>query len=354
MTGLFRPTRRGFGAWSLATGASLAAPAVKAQTRRLSVVVSAIYKRSFDRFVVPRMREMHGVEVVSSALLSAEALARGIAQRSSPQISLFTLDQGPWLQGKDLGLWAKFDPALVTSTRTIPAGFQDPDGHGAALFSMLTGLCYDEQALRAARAPIPESFFDMWAAPYRDRVAMPQFTNTFAFITLAYANRLLGGTDTDGFGRGFAKMRELKPNIRTFIGPLGQLIQLFQQKEIWIAFAPQLSALQASAAGLPIKWAAPKEGAVALSHFIGIPENAPNMEDAQKLANVMLAPQYQKELAETDFMVPVNTATQLSEAFKASFPVTMEMTQAAAQVPWAEYNRTRVQLAERWQREIQS
>lgn len=335
-------------------GAILSPYVARAQSKRLSVVVSAVYKRSFDRYVVPKMKELHGIDIAASALLSAEALARAIAQKDRPQISLFTLDQGPFLQGKDLGLWQPLDTGIAKNLADVGAAYRDPDGVGSALMTFMTGFCYDEGALKAAGVAPPDSFFDMWKPEFKGRIALPQFTNTFAFITLAETSRLLGQGSNAPYDAAFARMKELRPNVRTFIGPLGQLIQLFQQKEIWLAFAPQLSAMQAAATGLPIKWKAPKEGAVAASHFVAIPKGAPNAEEAQKLVDLMVSPEYQKALSETDFMVPVNAKTSLDPAFAATFPVTPDIIANAAQVPWAEYNTHRVALAERWQREIQS
>lgn len=348
-------SRRRFGALTLgaaATASTLSRPAV-AQTKRLSVVVSAVYKRSFDKFVVPKMKELHNIDVTSSALLSAEALARSIAQRAAPQISLLTLDQGPWLQGKDLGLWTEFDKKIVTHLGDIPAAYRDADGLGSSVFSNLTVMVYDAEAIKTAGLPKPDSFFDLWAPGYRNRVSIPQFTNTYAFATLAHTTRLLGNDPAVSLDSGFAKIREMKPNIRTFMGPLGQVIQLFQQKEIWLCFAPQFSAVQAAAAGLPISWALPKEGALATSHYIAIPKGAPHPEEAQKLANIMLSPESQSFLAEDAAMGAVNTRTQLPPPVAARFPAA-EAVLSAAHVPWAIYNKDRVALSERWQREIQA
>lgn len=346
-------TRRDFGQLTLgaAGGAFVAGPAI-AQAKRLSVVISAIYKRSFDKFVVPKMKELHNIEVTSSALLSAEVLARSIAQKASPQISLLSLDQGPWLQGKDLGLWADLNPKVVTNLADIPPDYRDADGMGASVFSNLTVMVYDADATKAAGLPVPDSFFDMWGAGYQNRISIPQFTNTYAFTTLARTTSLVGGDPSVSLDPGFAKLRELKPNIRTFMGPLGQVIQLFQQKEIWLCFVPQFSAAQAAAAGLPVRWALPKEGGVATAHYIAIPKGSPNPDEAQLLANFMLSPESQAFLAEDASMGAVNTKTRLSPELAAKFP-TNEAVVAAAQVPWAIYNRDRVALAERWQREMQ-
>lgn len=348
-------SRRRFGTLTLgaAAAASTLSHPVVAQTKRLSVVVSAVYKRAFDKFVVPKMKQLHNIEVASSALLSAEALARSIAQRAAPQISLLSLDQGPWLQGKDLGLWTELDTKVVTHLGDIPAAYRDTDGLGSAVFSNLTVMVYDAEAIKAAGLPKPESFFDLWAPGYKNRVSIPQFTNTYAFATLAHTTRLLGKDPAVSLDSGFAKIREMKPNIRTFMGPLGQVIQLFQQKEIWLCFAPQFSAVQAAAAGLPVSWALPKEGALATAHYIAIPKGAPNPDEAQKLANLMLSPESQSFLAEDAGMGAVNTRTQLPPPVAARFPAT-EAVISAAHVPWAIYNKDRVALSERWQREIQA
>jgi|GEM_PF-6908743 len=346
-------TRRSFGKMSLGVGATLlAAPAI-AQSKQVSAIVSAVYKPAFDAFIVPRMRDQYGIQVSSSPLLSAESLARAIAQKDKPSIDIFSLDQGPWLQGRDLGLWDKFNTSIVTNMADIPKAYQDPDGLGSAMIANLTVMVYDEAAVTKANIPAPTSFFDLWAPEYKNRVSIPQFTNTFAFATLARTTQLVGGDPSVSFDPGFDKVKEMKPNIRTFMGPLGQVVQMFQQKEIWLCFVPQFSAAQSAAAGLPIKWVVPKEGGVAMSSYIAMPKNAAKPEEAQLLANMMLSPEWQAYMAEKAAMGPVNSKTQLPDAVAKTFPSAQDMANAG-QVPWAQYNAQRTQLAERWQREIQA
>jgi len=55
-------TRRAFGA--ILGGAALAAPGIaRAQARNISVQISAIYRKSFESYVVPKMKELHNVDV---------------------------------------------------------------------------------------------------------------------------------------------------------------------------------------------------------------------------------------------------------------------------------------------------
>lgn len=189
--------------------AATAAPAARPASE-LQVITSAVYKKSFDEYVIPKMKELYNVNVVASQLLSAEALARAIGQKDRPQISVFMLDAGPWLQGKESGLWEKLDASKVTNLQQVPTNFKDADGQGTAMM----------------------------------------------------------------------------------------LVMLV-------------------------------------------------------LVNLMLSPEYQKVMAETDFMGPINPQTQLGAEFAKTFPVTREAVEKSHPIPWEVYNAQRVALNERWQREIE-
>jgi putative spermidine/putrescine transport system substrate-binding protein len=346
--------RRQFGALTIGAGAGFALSGRARAAIELPILISAAYKKAFDEVVVPRMRDVHGVELQVSTGLSAEALARAIAQKDNPKISFFALDQGPWLQGKQLDLWAPATAAQIPSIGDLYPKYVDPDGLGAAISVVLVGLLYDQAALAGAGVKEPVSFFDMWDPAYKNRVTIPQFENTFAFVTLAETERLLGGDPHASLDKAFARLAELKPNIRTFLGPVGQLVQLFQQKEIWLGYQPHFIWMMAKAAGLSVTWKAPKEGAVAMAHYFGIPKNAPNIEAAYKLADTMLSPEVQKVFGQKAYTGVVNSKTRLDAEFLASFPVTPDAVATAGDVPWDIYQRDRVKLAERWQREIQS
>jgi len=323
------------------------------QARKLSVITSAVYRKSFDRFVVPKMKELYNIEVVASPFLSAETLAKAIAQKDNPTTTVFMLDEGPWLQGKELGLWANLDAAKITNLSDVPAQFKDKDGQGTAMMLILLGMIYDEQALKANNIPAPVSLHDMWNPALRNRVSIQQFSSTFAYTLLAHTNYVAGGDVNKSFDPGFAKLVQIRPNVRTFSGPAAQLIQLFQQKEIWMAWGAHFTAMQAAAAGSPVRWAAPKEGAAGYAHYIAIAKGAPNQTEGQLLVNLVLSPEYQKVMAETDFMGPSNLKTQFDPEFEKTFPVNSKTMSAAVPVPWLAYNRNRITLNERWQREIE-
>ena len=333
--------------------ALIAGEALAQEPRRLAVITSAVFKKSFDWYIVPKMKELYNVEVVSSPFLSAEALAKALAQRSNPQTSVFTLDEGPWLQGKEAGLWEVMDPEKIANLREIPAQLKDPGHKGSAMDFSLLGLIYDEVAYKANNIPAPASLHDMWNSALQNRISIQQFSSSYAFALLAETTRVERGDVNNSFDAGFAKLRQLRPNVRTFSGPAAQLIQLFQQKEIWLAWGSTFTAMQAAAAGAPVRWVAPKEGAMIHAHYVAIAKGAPALEDAQRLVNLMLSPEYQKIMAQTDFLEAVNSHTKLDPEFADKSPISDKVMESAVSIPWNLYNRYRIPLNERWQREIE-
>ncbi|WP_315927368.1 extracellular solute-binding protein [Mesorhizobium sp. SP-1A] len=323
------------------------------QARQLNVVISAGFEQSFRSFIMPRMKEVHGIDVEPSIFLSAEALARAIAQKQNPTISLFTLDQGPWAQGKAAGVWQKLDESKIPNLANVYPSYRDADGGGTSVLVYMLGLLYDEEAIKANKIAELNSFFDLWRPEFKNRISIPQFSSTFAFAILSQTQTLLGAKDSS-FDAAFAKLKELRPNIRAFTGGAGQILQLLQQREIWLTYAPQNLAKQATAAGLPIGWKLPKEGSVAMSHYMAVPENAPDIDGTNKLVDMMLSAEFQKDLAQRGGWGPINSKTELDPAFAATFPLNKQAIENAIQADWNIYIKNRIDLAERWQREVQS
>lgn len=346
--------RRQFGALLGGAGLALGTSRIAfAQSRQLNVVISAGFEQSFREFIIPKMKEAHGIDVSPSVFLSAEALARAIAQKDSPTISMFTLDQGPWAQGKAAGIWEKLDGSKIPSLANVYQGYSDPEGYGSSMLVYMLGLLTDEEAIQKNNIPQPTSFFDMWKPEFKKRISIPQFSSTFAFAILSQVKTLLGDT-SDNYDAAFAKLKELRPNIRTFTGGSGQMLQLIQQREIWLTYGPQNLANQAKKANLPVDWRLPSEGSVAMTHYVAVPKNAPDMEGTNLLVEMMLAPAFQKDMAQRGGWGPINTKTVLDDDFAKKFPITPDAIRKAAQPDWNTYIKHRIDLAERWQREVQS
>jgi putative spermidine/putrescine transport system substrate-binding protein len=264
------------------------------------------------------------------------------------------LDEGPWMQGKQAGLWEKLPEATIPNLNQIPARFKDQDSMGSAYVLYLLGLLYDEEAFKKNKLPKPASYYDLWNPAYKGKVTIPSSSSTFAYALLFQLNRLEGGDSAKSVDPGFAKLKTLVPNIGIFHGGASTLIPLFSQKQAMVAWNASFPAQQLAASGVPVGWVAPKEGAMIVAAYTAIAKNAPNMEAARQFVNLVLSPEYQKMQAEIAFGGPVNPNTKLDAQFAKSFPITKDVIDKAHLMPWDIYNAKRLDLNARFQREIET
>src|SRR5215211_4505939 len=177
----------------------------------LQAYVPSALKDALDAYAVPTMKERYNVNLQMTARLSGEALTKAVAQKDNPEVSVFIMDEGPWLQAKQAGLWDTLDPAAIPNLGQVSARFRDADGQGAGVGIYALGLIYDEQTFRERGFPTPSSTMDLWNPAYRGRVTIPGAASTFSYALLFQANRIEGGDAAGSLDRGWAKMRELAP-----------------------------------------------------------------------------------------------------------------------------------------------
>lgn len=334
---------------ALAAGLMFAGPAFSAD---LQVYMPQGVVAPVNKFIVPIMKEKYGVNVIVTPVLSGQALTKAIAQRNNPEISVFMLDEGPWLQGKHAKLWDTLDG--VSNFDEIPARFKDADKQGSAFLLYLLGLIYDEAAFANAKLPVPTSYADLWNPALKGKVTIPDANSTFSYALLFKINELEGGNNKTSFDPGFNKLAQLAPNVGTFHGGASTLIPLFSQRQQWIGFNASFPAQRLASDGLPIRWVAPKEGAIAIASFVSIAKNAPQPDAARQFVNLLLSADYQAIQTTLSFGGYVNPKTRLDPAFAKTFLVRPEDIQNASLMNWPTFLEQRTQLSARWQREIES
>src|SRR5207244_3682129 len=123
--------------------------------------------------------------------------------------------------------------------------------------------------------------------------------------------RMRGGSEAN-VDAGFKAIEELKPNLAAVAANPGQLATLYQQGQIDIG-PGNFNAIQIlKARGVPVEFAAPKEGAIAFKTTIHIVKNSPNKELAAKLIESSLTPEVQAKLMEPPYLiVPTNTKVKM-------------------------------------------
>lgn len=334
----------------LALAILIAGPAV-AQTE-LNVYMPQGVVAPVEKHIVPIMRDRHNTRVVITPVLSGQALTKAVAQRANPEISVFMMDEGPWMQGKQAGLWDSLDG--VGSLAQVPGRFRDKESQGAAFLLYLLGLIYDEKALADAGIRPPTSYEDLWNPALKGKVTIPDSNSTFAYALLFKINEIQGGDGKKSVDPGFDKLAQLAPNVGVFHGGASTLIPLFSQRQAWMGFNASFPAQRLASEGLPIRWAAPKEGAIAVPAYVAIAKNAPALEAARRFVDLLLSPEYQAIQTQMSFGGYVNPNVRLPDEFLRTFLVKPQDIEKASLMDWETFLTKRRELSARWQRQIET
>jgi putative spermidine/putrescine transport system substrate-binding protein len=319
-----------------------------ASAQQLIVSTQGSVDKQVREFIVPKMKTMYGIEVSTTPSLSAPALAKAMAQRRSPQIDVFMLDAGPWLQGKTSGLWADVPAAQIPNLADVPEKLKDPKG--VPYTNLVIGLLYDSAKLKTP----PASLHDLDNPKYKGKLSVPTFSSTFAFALLAKMDKLDGnkGDGARPMDAGFAKMKRVAPNILSYYGGGAQLVDLFKQGEIELAWGANHVA-SSLGADSTIKWIAPVEGAALSTVYAAVADGSKNLDAAAKFLNLMLSPEFQAMVAEQGGVAFVNTKTVLNPNYAKTSPLTAEVMAKGEQPPWDVFNASRIEMNERWQRDLE-
>jgi putative spermidine/putrescine transport system substrate-binding protein len=231
-------------------------PAAASAQGNLIVLTQGSVDKQVREYIVPKMKAMYGIDVSTTPSLSAPALAKAMAQKRSPQIDVFMLDAGPWLQGKTSGLWADIPAAQIPNLADVSDRLKD--AKGVPYTHLAIGLLYDSSQLKTP----PTSLRDLADPKYKGKLAVPTFSSTFAFALLAQMQDLSGkaADPAHPMDAGFAEMKRVAPNILSYYGGGAQLIDLFKQGEVEIAWGAYHVAAGLGAES-PVRWIAPAEGA---------------------------------------------------------------------------------------------
>lgn len=264
------------------------------------------YEAMWRRSLVPAFEKMAGTNVVWSAGLSAQTLAKIISQRANPQIDVAFVDEIQFVQGLDLDLWeplAKTD--LGDTSKVVPSALAYD--RGIAYGFSAVGLYYNTEIFRASTWEPPTSWTDLLNPQFQKKITMLSLNNSSGINTLIALNDISGGKTPENMNPGFALAKRYAQQALT-IDNFGDTPQLIQQKAavagIWI----QQRIVGLAESGVPIKFVEPKEGSWGHRLMATIVKGRPaeNAAAAKKLLALMLTKEQQ--LASTSLNpLPVNT-----------------------------------------------
>jgi putative spermidine/putrescine transport system substrate-binding protein len=271
------------------------------------------YEAMWRKSLIPTFEKATGMNVVWSAGLSAQNLAKIIQQKSNPQVDVAFIDEIQFVQGLDLDLWEPLTKDDLGDVSKVVPGALVYDKGIAYGFSAI-GLYYNTEIFAANKWDPPTSYLDLLKPEFKKKITMLSLSNSSGINTLIALNGISGGKTPEDMNPGFALARKFAEQVLT-IDNFGDTPQLVQQKAavagIWI----QQRTVGLAESGVPIKFVEPKEGSWGHRLMAVVVKGRPaaNTAAAKKLLALMLTREQQLASASLN-PLPVNTEASGSNA----------------------------------------
>jgi len=313
-----------------------------------------------DGWVAPRLREQYditleaiegqGAELVNALVTEREARGDRPGTASLLWINGETFAAlreerllfGPWARALPNAALVDTSPIVARDFEVDPAGFESPWG------SVQSTIVFD-----SARTPVPPRTvheLHEWILAHPGRFTHDQgFTGVTFLKTLMYAlggghQRFAGGFREADYVSGrdavFQWLDETRPAFwregATYPPDVAAMHRLFANREIDVTMTNNHREVAAKirAGVLPATSRAMilRDGAIANSHYVGIPFNAPNAAGAMVVANFLLSPEAQWQKAGLDVWGDgtVLDVARLPSPWPSRF---LERTQTVGEVP---------------------
>lgn len=342
--------RRHFLQGALTLGALHAFPGLsQAQARKLVVATfQGSWEEAHRDVYVPAFRAAApGSDMVLDAILSVDQISKIMATRANPQIDVMLMDPGPALVALAQDLAEPYPVAQSAHYKDLISDAQEP--MGPANFIQCVGMIYNPEKVKTP----PTSWADIWKPEYKGRVGITNLNSTLGTGFLVEISRMRGGSEAN-VDAGFKALEELKPNLGAVAANPGALATLYQQEQVDIG-PGNFNAIQIlKARGVPVEFAAPKEGAIGFKTTIHIVKNTPVKELAFKLIEATLSPEVQTKLMNSPYLIiPTNSKVKMTgEIAKVLAKDTDEIKRKLVFQDWKTINQNRQAWIERFNREI--
>ena len=285
----------------LAGAAALSMPAiVRAQDKSLKVgVYGGYFKDSFDKHIFPEFTKATGIAVEGVAEPTGEAWLvqlQQAAKAGQAPADVSMMSQVAILKGKAVDLWAPLDLAKMPATSNLVERFINkyPDGRvaGVGAVSWYITLVSNTKVYPKA----PESWAFLWDPSNKDKLGLLALVSN-SFLLEVTAKTFMGGTNAldteEGILKAFAKLAELKPNVRLWYRDEAQFEQALKSGEIPMGqYYHDVTGLAAKD-GHPVRSTFPKEGGILDSGSWALSTASKKTDEAHVFINYMSQPAIQ-------------------------------------------------------------
>src|SRR6202047_1509089 len=293
---------------------TLLCSACKKKEEALSLLVWEGYS---DDSSLQAFEESHHCKIVASFMGSSDELVAKLRGGSAANYDVISPSSDVATSIVRAGLAAPLDLSKIPSYSQLSARLRDSplvkangQTYGVPFVWGPNPLLYDTSAF----AQPPDSWSILWAPKYKGKISLwDELSSVYmAAQVLGYdkpdPNQLYNLTDAQ-LEAVKKKLIELKPNIRKYWAPGGELTNLFQNHEVVAAMGWPLMTNQLRKLNFPIAEIIPKENTTGWIDHLMITAASPRKELAQQFLEYMIEAKTQKLVADVTQYTPANPAT---------------------------------------------
>ncbi len=227
--------------------------------------------------------------------------------------------------------------------------FAQKEGRGWAPVTSVDPLVllYNKERVR----PAPDSWTALWDPKFKGKVGISHVSEGKGLYLLIMAAYMAGG-DEKRVDPGFARIRELVPNVGAWLTLSPQYVPYLQREDVWLTPYWNGRAQLLIDQGLPLATVIPKEGTVGYTNTFAVPKAARNKSLAYEFINFYLDAAQQAAWARVIYYGPTNKEVKLPPEYKGRVAVGVDEF-ARFKFPDEEYlAKARGAWVERWNKEI--
>jgi putative spermidine/putrescine transport system substrate-binding protein len=324
-----------------------------AQTKTLYIGMNGgNMERTYTEFVFPAFEKANNVKVVVVPGTSTDILAKAQAAKGSAQMHVMVLDDGVMYRAIGMGLCEKLQPSQNLSA--VPAVAHMKDDFAVGLSMGLTGLAYNAKYFADKGWAAPTSWADLADPKYKGKVVVQSMpASSFGLHAFLMFNRLKGGTEKNVEPAFKAWPTTIGPNVVEYIPNSSKVVEMMQAGDAAL-FPYTLTQVELmKSKGIPMEFAAPKEGAGVLLTAQCVLSNNPDSALAQKLAEYLISPEAQAAAMENGSYNPVTPKAVLKGKAAQEQDRMNSMLKSAVTFDWDAINAERPEWSKRWNRTVE-
>ncbi len=326
---------------------SIARPSiVRGQTAGELVVITYPGKLSEPhRWLADQMEARHtGLKIRLVPSDSQDIVAQIKAAQGHSPYDAMPNDEPPHLIGIREGYIAKRQDGKLKNVASVyPALLEKSQGYGVPATYSLVGVAYNTALVKTP----PESWADLWKPEFKGKVGIARTSSNLGLATLAIAAKTFGGSE-DNLDPGWERLKMLEAKAARSPATLTQMLE---REEIAIAPLWNNNTAAAAEKGLPIRFAMPKPGAIAIISFFSAIANTRHPDLVNEWLDGILSPAYQARATGAPYYFgPTVRGVTVPEAARPYTPSSPEEVLALQTIDWTKIVPVRGQLVERFDR----